>query len=802
MKCSLLYILICTALALPNAQANLTRVSLDETSLEQLSEKSQNNISLFNLSEIRITSGPFKKAIDYNHKYLLDLDPDKLLYGMRKGSGLQPKADNHYGGWDNWGSTAAGGYLSACALMYAATGDEQLLERVNYIVNEMAQCQASWGDGGLNVNDIEKLWFDKLKQGQLDITNVVPWYQVQFIMAGLRDAWLHCQNKQAYDTLVKLGDWCINVTRHLTDRQWQQMLNCEHGGPHEYLADLYDLTGDEKYLILAEKFVHKKVFDPLYAGDRSALYGLHANTQIPKFIGYQRISELDQQQHRMKRAANNFYSRVTRYLSWANGSNSQWECFFNEKEFPIKVDDNCGPETCNTFNMLKLTRSYYTAKPSVDYIDYYENALYNHLLPAIDPENGGFVYYTSMKPGHYRVFSTDYDSFWCCVVTGMQNPGRYGDMIYTHNDNDLYVNMFTPSTLNWQEKNRKVQQITDFPVSDTSEIKLTLNKSERFTIYLRCPEWTIADKVIVRLNGNDMHVKARSCSYIELDKIWHNNDEIEIKLPMHIWTKNLPGDSGYKAIFYGPIMLAAKIDNQGLTDSDFRGGGLNDQAAYINGLLSKVPILIGKTSDIEDGFNRISDNSLQFECSNIARPQAKEIIPFYDLHHDRYEIYWPCVPDEKQYNELRSKYDSLDDMTRKLNAAVDHITLGLDTREEYSHGLRGENIEIGGLPGMKWRAANNGGWLAYDMTVTPEKPAALVCRYWGSDRGSRQFDINIDNTKIASESLTAEILDEFIFRSYKIPASLTSGKTKVEVKFTAQPNNTIGGIFELWMLGD
>ncbi len=754
---------------------------------------------LFDISDVRLTGGPFRKALDYNVSYLLSLEADRLLYGMRTGSGLPEKTPYHYGGWDNWGSTAAGGYLSACALAYAATGDNRLKDRCDYVVSEMAAAQLSWGDGGLNVNNIEAEWFNQLRLGNLQTSHVIPWYQVQFILSGLRDAWLYTHNQQALDSFISLGDWCIDVTNNLTASQWQAMVGCECGGPHEYLADLYAITGQQKYLDLAKKFRHNYVCDPLYLGNKSVLYGLHANTQVPKFVGYERIAELDSSAVDMALTAENFYNLTTRYLSWANGSNSQWEGFFHENDFHIKVDDNCGPETCNTFNMIKLANEFYRKDAQPTYIDYCENALYNHLLPSIDPDQGGYVYYTSMKPGHYRVFSTDTESFWCCVVTGMQNPGRYAEMAYAHTDDSLMVNMFMPSELNWQAKGLKLKQDTRFPENDTSRLIFDLASPQKFKLNLRCPEWIHDQLMQIKVNGNIIANNSLPGEYIAIDRVWNSGDIVEVRLPLHIWTRDLPTNPDYKAVYYGPVMLAGALGTLDLSPADFTGGGPNDQAAYKEGLWSDVPVLVGNDSDIASKIIKSSGDQLVFSADGLAQPHSVTIKPFYDVHRERYMVYWPTAS-QADYPAVRAAMNTIDQRTNQLRNAVDHIEIAVSTSSEDAHAIAGENLEIGGLPGMRWRTAYGGGWLSYNMKVTSGKDMSLVCRYWGSDGGARAFAIYADGQFIANESLNASKPNEFIYKYYTIPASITSGKNSLVIKFDAPDNNTMGGIFELWMV--
>ena len=754
------------------------------------------SVKLFNLHDVRLLDSPFKIAQDYDKNYLLSIDANRMLHGMRVASGVGSNSSN-YGGWAGWGSVAAGPYLSACSLMYAATGDYALLDRVNYMVDGMVECQNAWGDGELNVNDIEAEWFRQLASGNLQTSHVLAWYQTHKIHAGLRDAWLVTGNTKARDALIWMADWAIDVTANLTDQQWQSMLGCEHGAPHEIIAEAYAITGKKKYLDNAMKYRHYWVFDPMLVNDIARLYWLHGNTQITKFVGYQRVSEINDH-YDWYLTSKNFFDLVTNHLSWSNGSNTQLEGFFPESYFETKVEDNCGPETCNTFNMLKMTRSLYQKNSDASYIDYYENALYNHILPSIDPYHGGFVYYTSMRPGHYRIFSSEYNSFWCCVVTGMENPARYGDMIYAYDNQSLFVNMFIPSVLTWDDKGLTLRQETTFPKDNFTTLKLKLNEPRKFALKIRCPKWFNSSNMNIRINDQLYSYPATKSEYIAINRLWQNGDQVEIELDTKIRTEYLPGSNKYASIHYGPVMLAGSLGACDLSTDDFRGG-TQDQAAYKKGLWSDVPVFVGTKNQIESQIVRKSGEEFAFETIDLAKPNDAKLIPFYNLHHERYVIYWP-ISTTTAYPPLRAQMDQEDEVTLRLRSNVDHVEIGAYSWPEEQHNLQGVDMASGGLPGIRWRSANNGGWFSYDIDVLPNKPMTIVCRYWGSDGGSRTFDIKIDNSTIATESLNSSNPGQYIYKYYSVPTSLTNGKTKVTVKFDARSGNIAGGLFELWVI--
>ena len=506
--------------------------------------------TLFPLADVRLLPGPFKDAQETDRAYLLRLDPDRLLSWTRKNVGLAPKAPP-YAGWDRDGSGTIGHYLSACSQMAETTGDPALRKRVDYVVSEMDACQKAGGDGGLYAFSWDRtVYFPQMAAGHLIHTDVTAWYGEHKILAGLRDAYELCGSTEARDVLVRMADWCVAVTAKLTDAQWQTMLSGEHGGPHEILADVYAITGDRRYLDCAEKFKHRAVFDPLARGDASVLTGLHANTQIPKFVGYERIYQLTGDRT-WDDAARNFWENVTSQRSWANGGDSQWEHFFAPSETEGKMLEISGPETCNTYNMLKLTQQLYTRTPSARYMDYYERALYNHILPSEAP-GGGFVYYTPMRPGHYRVFSRDYDAFWCCVGTGMENHGKYGGMIYAEAPNRLFVNLFIPSVLTDRAHGLTLTQQTRFPEEPKTRLTLTLAAPCKLTLSLRYPAWVAPGALSVRVNGHAVPTAARPGSFVDVSRVWRSGDRVDLGLPMRLTTEPLPDAPRLRCLLLRP----------------------------------------------------------------------------------------------------------------------------------------------------------------------------------------------------------------------------------------------------------
>ena len=752
--------------------------------------------TLFPLENVRLLPSPFKKAMETDKAYLLRLDPNRLLSGMRESAGLPPKAPR-YGGWDSGGSGMVGHYLSAVSQMAQATGDPAVRARVDYTVSEMAACQAA-GKGGPYASPYDRDWFKDLASGKVRPQSTTPWYVAHKTFAGLRDAWLLCGNAQAKETLIGMADWCLAVTEKLTDAQWQEMMGLpgtmgEFGGPHEVLADVYAITGDRKYLTRAEKFRHAAVFDPLLHGDQTALNGRHANTEIPKFVGYERIYELtgDKEWHA---ASVNFWNDVTANRSWANGGNSQWEHFFAPGTAAKAMQEVCGPETCNTYNMLKLTRQLYTEAPSVPYMDYYERALYNHILSSEAPNTGGFVYYTSMRPGHYRVYSKDYDAFWCCVGTGMENHGKYGELIYAHQNNRLYVNLFIPSVLTWKERGLTLTQETRFPEEQKTRFTLTLTHPQQIALSLRCPGWVAPGAFQIKINGKIVKTEARPGAFVNLTRLWKSGDRIEMALPMRLHLESLAGATNYAAYFYGPLLLAGELGTEGLTRADFYGdggGALAKKALPVN----HFPVLVGTPAQALARIKPVPGKPLTFHTQNLAKPADVTLIPFYRLHFQRYALYWHLT-DAKAYRRDQNKTDRETVDRHSLEArTLDFVLIG-DAASEKAHALVSDHSNQGDAPTADyahWRDAT--GSFSYDLKVIPAQSNALACAYWGGDAG-RAFDILVDGVRIATQKLTGERPGDYVRVVYPLPQTLTQGKGKVTVQFVAHPGSTAGGVFD------
>ncbi len=738
----------------------------------------------FDLADVRLLDGPFKQAMMLDARYLLMLDPDRLLSWFRKEAGLKPKGEV-YGGWEAQGVAghSLGHYLSACAMMFASTGDARFRDRVNYIVGELELCQRANGNGYVAAIPDGKRIFKEVAAGDIrsqgfDLNGGwVPWYTLHKIFAGLLDAHQYVGSEKALAVAVKLGDWADATVGHLTDEQFQRMLACEHGGMNESLAELYARTGNEKYLKLSRRFHHRAVLDPL-AHEEDRLAGLHANTQIPKLIGLARRYELTGDQTD-KTAASFFWERVVHHHSYVNGGNSEAEHFGPPDKLNDRLTVNT-TETCNTYNMLKLTRHLFEWHADAEYADYYERAIFNHILASQNPEDGMFCYFVPLKPGAQKTYSTPFDSFWCCVGTGMENHTKYGEGIYFKSDDALWVNLFIASELNWKEKGLTVWQETRFPDADTTTLTFKSRKPVTVALRLRYPNWA-KDGVSVMVNGRAQGVNARPGSYVELRRTWKTGDRVEMKVPMSLRLEALPDNPDRAAILYGPVLLAGEL---GPEDEGGAGG------------MVFVPVMLAGNRPVAEWVRPVAGSPLTFRTSGAGRPHDVTLYPFYRMHGRRYSVYWDLFT-EQQWAARQTEYMLELQRARQLEQMTADYAQPGAMQSERDHNMQGEHTEAGEHSSRKWRHATDGGWVSFDLKVVPDRPMGLVATYWGSDAGNRTFDILVDGVKIATQTLNHEKPGQFFDVVYSIPGQLIEGKQKVTVRFQAHPGNIAGGLYGL-----
>lgn len=765
------------------------------------STSEQAPLETFHLSQVRLLPGPFKQAQETNLDYLMAMDPDRLLAPYRREAGLEPKAES-YGNWENTGLDGhiGGHYLSALALAYAATGNGQALTRLEYMLEQLHQAQQANGDGYLGgVPGSQKLW-QEIASGEIDAglfslnDKWVPWYNLHKVFAGLRDAHEYAGSNRAKDMLLALGEWALSLTRNLSDEQIQGMLRAEHGGMNESFSDLYTLTGDPRYLELAESFSHRQVLDPLLAG-KDQLPGLHANTQIPKVIGYQRLAEVGGKPH-WSEAARFFWDRVVNEHSVAIGGHSVREHFHDPHDFSDMVTDPEGPETCNSYNMLKLSKMLYRQSGELDYIRYYERTSYNHILASQHPEHGGKVYFTPMRPGHYRVYSQPHQGMWCCVGSGIENHSKYGELIYARRGTDLYVNLYIASQLDWSERGIYLTQETDFP--DSNQSRLTLEQGEgRFALKLRYPQWVKTGALSVSVNGEPLEVAAKPGSYVTLERDWRPGDQVTVTLPMHTQLEQMPDGSQYYAVLHGPIVLAAQTpiaddENLKFLADDSRMGHI-PQGAYCPP--EAAPLLVADPETFVQQLEPLPGQPLSFNAGDGIHSQTGEpltLVPFFRLHDSRYSLYFPR-PEARAWQEQLAAKEKQQALAQ---ATIDQVSPG-EQQPEADHFFEGEDTEAGVNMGRHWRHAS--GWFSYQLRDPDREARLLRVTYFGADDG-RQFTIFINNQELADVELPEGKGAEFYHVHYPLPENLAGQTEVLELRFEAKPGSIAGGIYGVRLL--
>lgn len=759
----------------------------------------------FPLGDITLLDGPLKHARDLNVQVLLKYDCDRMLAPYRKEAGLQPRKPS-YPNWDGLDGHVGGHYLSALAIN-AATGNEECRKRMEYMISELQQVldannqrPEAWCHNYIGgVPNSAKMWtaFSKGDFGPYFGT-WAPFYNIHKMYAGLRDAWLYCGNEQAKNLFLKFCDWAVDITRDLNDEQMEKMLGNEHGGMNEVLADAYAITGEQKYLDCARRFSHRMLLVPLENG-KDCLDNMHANTQIPKVIGYQRIAELahDVQYHN---ASEYFWEIVTRQRSLALGGNSRREHFPTKENCIDYINDIDGPESCNTYNMLKLTEDLNRVKPNGMYGDFYETAMFNHILSAQHPQHGGYVYFTSARPRHYRNYSAPNKAMWCCVGTGMEDHGKYGQFVWTHDkgvkaeDDAIYVNLFVASELNWKDRKMVIRQQTAFPYAETSVVEVAKGKGT-FILKVRKPSW--CENFTVKGVGFDADSYEEN-GFVCIKRKWKKGDQIKISMPMHAYIKPMINVPQYVAIMYGPILLGMKTgteDMRGLIADDSRFG------QYAGGkklALDEAPILLPKhLDDIAKNLKPVPGKPLHFKlATRMENAIDGELQPFFEIHDSRYMMYWLALG-ENDYKAYMQKLADEEKARQALEArTVDKVNPG-EQQPETDHNMEADVTERGNTEGVFFRDARDGHFFSYLMQTKGETNLSLQLKFWGQDEWrTSEFDIYVNDKLLCSVNNSHRWrTTQFKTVDYAIPSEFVKGKKEIRVKFVAHKGKQVGQIY-------
>lgn len=767
----------------------------------------------FGLNRVKLLEGPFKQACDLNVKTLKQYDTDRLLAPYLKEAGLPSKAEG-FSNWEGLDGHVGGHYLSALAIHYAATGDAECRQRMDYMVSELKRCQEAHGNGYIGgVPDGERLW-KEIQQGNVGLIwkYWVPWYNLHKTYAGLRDAWAYGGNEEARQMFLDLCDWGLTVIAPLSDEQMEQMLENEFGGMDEVYADAYEMTGDVKYLDAAKRFSHHWLLDSMAAGIDN-LDNKHANTQVPKVVGYQRIAELSARSGHTedaalyRKASEFFWQTVVETRSLALGGNSRREHFAPAEDCLSYVYDREGPESCNTNNMLKLTEGLFRLNPEARYADYYERAVLNHILSTQHPEHGGYVYFTPARPAHYRVYSAPNSAMWCCVGTGMENHGKYGELIYTHTENELYVNLFIASELDWAERGVRIIQETKFPDEESVRLTIRTEKPMKFKLLIRHPHWCRTGAMQAVLNGQDYAAASVSSSYIEIERIWKDGDKVQLELPMSVSVEELPNVPQYIAILRGPVLLGARMGTEeldGLVAGDDRWGHIAHGPLVS---LFNTPVLVGKRDEIIaklEQMQPVSGKPLCYTVPGLFEEKYASLVlePFFRLHDCRYMMYWLSMTPE-EYADYRQTVEETEQRKLLLDRrTVDAVAPG-EQQPEADHLMKQENSSTGYFENEAWRDARDGGYFEYTLNTGGLKELTLLVRYWGNETTdpARAFDILVDGEVLVEENISGRWnRQEHVDVEYPLPATMTDGKETITVTFRSRTGTVAGGIFNVRIL--
>lgn len=581
----------------------------------------------FPLKQVRLGEGPCKTAMEADRRYLNSLPPDRLLHTFRLNAGL-PTSAQPLGGWEApdcelRGHYAGGHYLSSAAMMYASTGDQDLKKNADIVVAELARCQDALKSGGyLSAFPVE--FFDRLRNRE---RVWAPFYTIHKIIAGNLDMYVHCGNRQALEVAEKMAGWVAGYTGPLSYDHMQRILGTEFGGMGEVLSNLYAVTGKDEYLDVAQRFDKKWFLDPL-AQHRDELKGLHVNTHIPQVIAAARYYELTGDR-RHRDIAEYFWEEVVSERSYCTGGTSNHESWNTD---PGQLSSELSTDTtecCCAYNMMKLTRHLFGWSPGARLMDYYERVLFNHRLGTINPADGTMMYYLPLVSGYWKTFGKPFDSLWCCTGTGSEEYAKLADTIYFHDDDSLYVNLYIDSRLDWPEKGLKLKQETRFPQEQGTTLILSANAPVEMAINLRIPYWAQGGKV--KINRTVLPAFASPSSYLTLNRLWKNGDQIEFSLPMGLHIDSMPDDETVQAVMYGPLVLAARFDP---VSKNIMYGDYQPKA----GDLYKVPDIVADPAKPTAWVEPDQKEPLLFHAVGQSQPLA--LLPLNEIIQQRYAVYW------------------------------------------------------------------------------------------------------------------------------------------------------------------
>jgi len=719
----------------------------------------------FDMSQVRLLNGLEKREMAADLRYLKSIDTDGLLYPFRKNAGL-PTPGKPFGGWESPSSeirgTFAAHYLTTLALMYKSTGDAWLRSRASFLVEELAKCQAALG--GKFLAGIPTSYLDRVETGK---QVWAPYYVVEKLVTGLIDVYQVFNNTHALDMAERISGYLRSRGAKLTDGQLDATMHTEYGGMAMMEYNMYAIAHNRADLDYAHRFDEAAILGPL-ALRHDSLSGLHANTNIPKILGAARRYELlDDPSYRT--VVEYFWDRIANHRSYATGGDNKAE-FWGDPDALAHTLVSNNQETCTTYNMLKVTRNLIRWTGDPKYADFYERAYFNGILPAQRSDTGMMIYYLPLAGGDTKNWGTPRDTFWCCYSTGIESFAKLNDSIYFHDSKGVFVNMYVPSELNWVEKGLRLTQTTRFPEEQGSTFTVHVSRPISMPLNFHVPYW--ASGFSVSCNGKPLNLTAKPTSYLAVQRTWRNGDTIRITTPMRLHSQSMPDDPNLQAVMYGPIVLAGVMDKGTPVAEDVNTGYLS--------VVHRSP---------STWLKPVSGKALTFQT--VGTSHSVTFIPLYSIIDQPFGVYWDLVtPNSQREQSLKAIEQSKQARDRRV---IDQVKVDGGGEIEKSHSLFAESSSTGPFNGRHYRDGKSFGW---DLKIVPDAPMSLSVTYWGDDGGARTFDIVVNGTRIATESLNHNKPGRLFDIEYPIPASLTANAdNKIQVRFVAHEGNMAGGVF-------
>jgi uncharacterized protein len=743
----------------------------------------------FSAGEVKLLDGPFKESQDAEAKNLLSLDMNRLLAPFLVESGLTPKG-LPYSGWetDVLPGVALSFYLSGSARLYMSTGNTEFLNRINYALTELELCQKK-NDGYILGTKNGKSIFARVEKegcfpefGHWKDGEATPYYSMEKLLSGLRDVYRICHIQKALQISKGIGNWLIKHMSFINDTELQKIMRTEYGGMNWVLSDLYADTDDKRYLELSKRWQDNITVVPMVHGT-DVLNGVHANMQFPKYSGLAARYPFSGDTSDLF-GARFFWESVVNHRTYVTGGNSESE-FFGPKDSLSHRLTPFTEENCNEYNMLRLTSLLYQIEPRVEYADYFERTLFNHILAAQNPEDNKVCYFLPLIPGASRIYH-HLEDFSCCVCSALDSYTRHAEYIYGHSDSAIFVNLFIASQLDYKEKGIVIRQETSFPEKDISMLTIQCRNAVKFDLCIRNPYWA-NNEVTIKINGKQQEIVSSKDGYLHLNRKWSNKDNIELNLPMNLRTESMPDDKNMIALFFGPVLLAANLNGN-----------------EANNLLreSVAPALVPGNLPVT-GWLKPTDKPLTF-TTTILKPSQVEVIPFFRKKTGPYSVYWKILSEKEWLQREAVKQKSLEDDKRLDLVTIDKVRV-CDSISESTHNITGDSwtgFGNGGIYGKGgildddcWRKASSKSF-GYDMLVSDSEPNSLFCRYMGRGCYERwSFKITIDGIPVQTLKLGKLEVESFPVVSWQntcsIPGDITKGKKKVKVLFEALEDSII-----------